>query len=671
MAGARGGVPRDGHDLIRGSDRPCLLERVGEAAVVQIYADPFNALSPRERLLAYHYYRAALAGRDIYFDQRYGHSLEMREVLEEILTHPSTVDPGALANIEQYTKLFWLNCGPHNNLTARKFVLECTRDGLLRAARRAAESGARLPLRNGETIDDLIDRLAPCFFDPDFEASVTNKAPGSGRDILASSANNLYQEVRMADLEGFEENYPLNSRLVRRDGHLVEEVYRVGGRYGEAIARIVQHLEAAMLVAPDPTCEALRALVTFYRTGVERDRRKYDVAWLKDRGARVDTINGFVEVYLDARGRKGSWEALVFYVNDEKTAAIRTLAQHAQWFEDRMPCDPMYRKEGVTGISANAVDVVVETGDSGPLTPIGINLPNDERIREQHGSKSVSLANVMEAYDRATQPSVWNEFSWTGEEAKRAAAWSSHAAELTTNLHEVIGHASGQIDQRLGVAPQAALKEYFSTIEEARADLVALYFLPDPVLADLGLVPAEHHADIVRAEYESYSRNVLLQLRRVRVGTQIEEDHMRNRQLIVRWLMENTGAVRERRRDGKTFYVVVDAEAFRVGVGWLLGDVQRIKSQGDYAAAQELVETYAIHFEGALRDEVVARVERVDLPSYTGFVMPRLEPVIDQSGKIVDASLSYPLDLTAQMLEYSGKADERRTSDDQRRMATG
>ena len=281
----------------------------------------------------------------------------------------------------------------------------------------------------------------------------------------------------------------------------------------------------------------------------------------------MDTINGFVEVYLDARGVKGAWESLVYYVNHEKTDQIRTLARHAQWFEDHMPWDPRYRKPGVTGISANAIDVVVETGDSGPVTPIGINLPNDERIRAAHGSKSVSLTNVMEAYDRSMPEAYWAEFSWTREEAERAARWSGVAAELTTNMHEVIGHASGQPDARMAASAQAALREHYSTLEETRADLVALYFVPHPKLAELGLVEAEHQAEIACAAYEAFARNALVQLRRVREGSQLEEDHMRNRQLVVRWLMANTHAVQERWRDGKTFYVVVDVHAFHEGVG--------------------------------------------------------------------------------------------------------
>jgi dipeptidyl-peptidase-3 len=319
-----------------------------------------------------------------------------------------------------------------------------------------------------------------------------------------------------------------------------------------------------------------------------------------------------------------------------------------------MPWDAKYRKASVQGIVANAIDVVVETGDSGPVTPIGINLPNDDRIRSEYGSKSVSLTNVMEAYDRSLPQAYFEEFSWTPEEAARAAAWSSLASELTTNMHEVIGHGSGRADPRLGTSPQTALRETYSTIEESRADLVALYFVSSPRLVELGLVDAVHHPDIVRAEYEAYARNALVQLRRIREGTQIEEDHMRNRQLVVRWLMKHTHAVQERWRDGRTFYVVVDPHLFHDGVGQLLAEVQRVKSQGDYAAAKALVEEYGVHFDAALRDEVVARVQRVNLPSYTGFVMPALEPVTDADGVIADARLSYPLDFTAQMLAYAG-----------------
>jgi dipeptidyl-peptidase III len=639
--------------------RKYLLERVDDAAIVQLYADGFTALPLDQKILTWHLYQAALAGRDIYYDQRYAPNLEMREALEEILTHSAGADAATLAEIERYTKLFWLNSGPHNNLTARKFVLKCTPAAFAAAARGAAQAGARFPLRAGETLDAMLSRMEPLFFDPSVDPIVTNKTPGAGRDILTSSANNLYVGVTMADLENFTERYPLNSRVVKRDGRIVEEVYRVGGRYDKEITEIVRHLEAAVPFATDSMAAALRALITFYRTGEDRDRVAYDIAWVQDKASPVDTINGFVEVYMDARGHKGAWEALVFYVNPEKTEGIRRLAAAAQWFEDRMPWAPEYRKEGVRGITANAIDVVVESGDSAPVTPVGINLPNDQEIREKYGSKSVSLINVNEAYDKSMSAEFRKEFAWSTEEADRAEKWSSLAGELTTDLHEVIGHGSGRIADRLNGSPQSYLKEQYSALEESRADLVALYFLPNPKLVELGLINEHDHQEIVLAEYEGYARNALVQLRRVREGTQIEEDHMRNRQMIVCWLLENSTAIEKRSRDGKTYYVMVDARAFQEAVGRLLAEVQRIKAEGDYDAAKALFEQYGVHFDAALRDEVVVRVEHLNMPSYTGFVQPRLDAVVDDDGRIADVQISYPLDLAAQMLEYSGKRPRR------------
>ena len=646
------GAPASAQEV---EERHYLLERIDDAAVGQLYADGFERLPLREKTLVWHLYQAALAGRDIYYDQRYEHNLEMREVLEEIVTHPEGVDPETLAAIEKYTKLFWINTGPFNNLTARRFVMETTPAAFADAVRAAAAAGAGFPLRGGEDPGEMAERMTPLFFDPDFEPVVTNKTPGPGEDMLLASANNLYKGVSMADLEAFEEEYPLTSRLVKTDGRLVEEVYRVGGRYSDEISEIIRHLEAAIPYASEAMARALRANVAYYRTGSPVDQRAYDVAWVEDQDSPVDTINGFTEVYMDARGAKGAWEALVFYVNPEKTGTIRTIAEHAQWFEDRMPWDPRYRKAGVTGITANAIDVVVETGDAGPLTPIGINLPNDQTVRERHGSKSISLSNVNEAYERSRSGGYRREFAWTEEEAERSRRWGRLAGEMTTNMHEVIGHASGQLAERLGGSAQPYLNEHYSALEEARADLIGLYFLADPKLVEIGVIPAEAHDDVVLAQYEAYTRNALLQLRRIREGTQIEQDHMRNRQMIVHWLMANTEAIERRMRDGKTYYVMVDAAAFRAGVATLLAEVQRIKSEGDYEAARTLFETHGIHFDPALRDEVVARVDAVGLPSYTGFVQPRLEPVRDDAGAIVDVKISYPRDLTAQMLEYSGK----------------
>jgi dipeptidyl-peptidase-3 len=533
-------------------------------------------------------------------------------------------------------------------------------DAFADAARKAAQAGASFPVLNGETLDALLTRLQPMFFDPEFEPIVTNKTPGPGKDILTSSANNLYAGgVSTADLKGFTEKYALNSRLVKSNGRLSEEVYRVGGRYSAQISEIVKHLEAAMPFASEPMANALRALIQWYRTGEDADRAKYDIAWVADKDSPVDTINGFIEVYLDPRGVKAQWEGLVFYVNQDKTAVIRKFADNAQWFEDHMPFDAKYRKPMVKGIVANAIDTVVEAGDSGPITPVGINLPNDQKVREQYGSKSVSLSNISEAYDKSTPGSMRGEFSWSPDESDRATKYGTLAGELHTDMHEVIGHASGQQAPGFKGSPQQSIKEYFSALEEGRADLVGLYFIGDPKLAELGIVPAADQEAIARTEYESYTRNGLVQLRRVRQGSQIEDDHMRNRQMIVRWVMANTKAIEQRTRDGKTYLVMVDAPAFREGVGRLLAEVQRIKSEGDYAGARKLFDDYGIHFDPAQRDEVVKRVDALKLPAYTGFVQPKLTAVTAADGSITDVKISYPMDLTTQMLEYSGARKER------------
>ena len=644
-------------DAARRDARKYLLERVDDAAVVQLYADGFESLPLKQKTLIWHLYQAALAGRDIFIDQKHRDALAMREVLEPIVAYPQGIDAATLGEIQRYLKLFWLNNGPYNNLTARKFVLKLTPAQLDAAVKTAAKNGARFHTGQ-ESMDTLLPRLGPMFFDPAVDPSVTNKTPGAGKDILLASSNNLYSGVSLADLKGFTERYGLNSRLVKQNGKLVEEVYRINGRYGAYIAEIVKHLEAAKAFAEPPMAKALDALITFYRTGEEADRKAYDIAWVQDKDSPVDTINGFIEVYLDPRGVKGAWEGLVFYVNQEKTARIKTLATSAQWFEDHMPWDAKYRKPSVQGIVANAIDVVVETGDSGPVTPIGINLPNDQEIREKYGSKSVALSNVNEAYDRSAPGGMRSEFSWAQEEAQRTEKFGTFAGELTTDMHEVIGHASGR--QAEGKSnPQALIKEHFSALEEGRADLVGLYFIADPKMVELGIIPAADHENMVRAEYEGYTRNALVQLRRVREGTQIEEDHMRNRQMIVRWLMANTKAIEQRSRDGKTYLVMVDAKAFRDGVGRLLAEVQRIKSEGDYAAAKALFDTHGIHFDPKQRDEVVARVDALKLPSYSGFVMPKLTPVTGANGAITDVTISYPQDLTKQMLEYSAQSPAR------------
>ena len=466
------------------SERKYLLERVDDAAVVQLYADGFPSLPLREKTLIFHLYRAAIAGRDIFYDQRHAQHLDMRDTLEAIVGLPprqgsesggSSADAPTLAEVLRYTKLFWLNTGPYNNLTARKFVLQCTPEAFAGVAHAAARAGAQFPLRPGETLDQLLARLRPMFFDPDVDPSITNKAPGGGKDILAASANNLYVGVTMKDLDDFAEAHALNSRLVKRDGRLVEEVYRIGGRYDAALREVVSHLEAAVPFATQPMAQALRALFEWYRTGEARDRRQYDIAWVQDKESLVDTINGFTEV----TGCPG---------NEGRVGSARVLRQHGKDRGDQENCgggamvrgpdavEPKYRKQGVQGITANAIDVVVETGDAGPVTPVGINLPNDQiSERSTAASRCPCRTSAWRMTSRPTR--VSQRVLRTPEEAARTDKWGSFAGELTTNMHEVIGHALQGVADRLKGNPQSALKEHFSALEEARADLVGL-FLP-------------------------------------------------------------------------------------------------------------------------------------------------------------------------------------------------
>jgi dipeptidyl-peptidase-3 len=467
----------------------------------------------------------------------------------------------------------------------------------------------------------------------------------------------------MADLEGFQERHPLNAKLVERpDGTLEEIVWRGGfdhvvppGMYAEKINAVVDHLEAAVPYATPKTARAIGLLNHYYRTGAPLDFRAYNIAWVADDDSAVDTINGFIEVYLDARGQKGSWEGIVYFNDPEKMELIRKIADNAQWFEDHMPYAPEYRKPKVQGVTAKAIQTVIQTGDAGPVTPIGINLPNPGDIREKYGSKSVSLSNVIEAYDKSRSPAARREFCSSEAEFERATRWRMVALDLEVNMHEVIGHGSGRVSPRLEEDPSEIIKEYYSALEEARADLVALWFIGDPKLVELGLVEEEHREELERAAYEAYTRGAMVQLRRVRHGDQLEEDHMRNRQLIVHWLMENTDAIEVKHEAGKTYYVVVDVEAWKQGVGRLLAEVQRAKSEGDREAAKQLIERYGVKFDPELRDEVVARYEKLDRPSYTGFVMPKLTAVRDEDGTIRDVKISYPMDLETQMLEWSGR----------------
>jgi dipeptidyl-peptidase-3 len=640
--------------------RPVLLERVDDVAIAQLYADGFENLSASDQALCWQLTRAAIAGRDIFLQQKCAVGLEVRDVLEELLTHEQGIDAATLAELRRYADLFWVNNGIYNAITARKNLLHCTPEQLLSACKQAVPAGAELPAKP----EALVEALKPWLFDPAFEPMCTAKNPEGGLDIVQASACTFYERgVTLEELEGFKEEHELNSNIVKgADGQLVEQVWRAGsaadgippGLYAPELNRVIDCLQDALPFAPAPTRTALEKLMHFYRTGAVADREAYDIAWVADNASPVDTLNGFVEVYVDPRGKKGSWEGLVSYEDPKKAALIKGLADSAQWFEDHMPYDAAFRKPKVKGISARSIDVVCESGDSGPVTPVGINLPNDQRIREEYGSKSVSLGNVVTASDALSGSGVREEFCWDEEEMARNQKWSSITGEMLTNMHEVIGHASGQQDAAHQGDPATWIKENFSALEEARADLVGLYFMADPKLKEMGLL--DDPAEAARAYYESYTRNaLLLQLRRVRVGDQLEEDHMRNRQMIAHWILTNSSAIEEHEREGKHFYVVTDAAAWREAAGRLLALVQQIKSTGDYEGAKQLFDDNGVHFDTALRDEVVARYDKLGVPSYTGFVQPRLSPVWGVDGALSDVTISYPQSLRAQMLEWSGR----------------
>jgi dipeptidyl-peptidase-3 len=649
-----------------GEQRKYLLEQIDDVAVVQLYVDGFEQLAVRDKILIYHLSQAAIAGRDIFIDQKYEHALEIRDLIEEILTHADRIDSDTLAEVRRYAKLFWMNNGPHNVLTSQKNVLECSIEDFIRAVVRAEINGARLPKRDGENTPELLRRIRPILFDRDVDSHVTSKSPGPGRDILQASANNLYDGVTLKDLEGFRERHPLNSKLIKRaDGALEEVVWRAGfddvvrpGMYAEQINRIIGHLEAAIPHATAKMARALGLLIHYYRTGNPLDFRAYNIAWVADDDSPVDTINGFIEVYLDARGQNGAWEGIVYFEAPGKTETIRKFTDHAQWFEDHMPYERQYRKPEVKGVSARAIQVVTATGDGGPICFAGINLPNPRDIREQYGSKSVALSNAIEARDKARSPEARREFCYDQAEFERVTKWKSLVGDLTLNMHEVIGHGSGRVSERLKVDPEEAIGQYYSALEEARADLVGLWFIGDRELVELGLVGGSDRKEIERTAYESYTRGALAQLRVVRTGDTLEEDHMRNHQMIVHWLMDNTNAIEVKRRNGKTYYVVRDIARWKEGAGKLLAEVQRIKSEGDRKAAQTLMETYGVKFDTVLRDEVVARWDKLDRPSYTGFVMPKLTPIYDEAGNIKDVKVTYPMDLEAQMLEWSSRGSD-------------
>lgn len=635
-------------------------ERFADLRLLRYQVPGFDALEPKTKELLYYLYEAALSGREIIYDQKYRYNLAVKRTLEEIVRHytgdRSTPEFQALV---VYLKRIWFSNGIHHHYANDKFEPGFDFAALQRFVR---ATPGRFPVRDGQTVDELLDELRPVIFDPSVDAKLISKSGDS--DVLTASAINFYDEALTArDVAQFyadksDPNDPapvslgLNSTLLATDEGPVEDVWKVGGRYGQAIERIVYWLEKAIGVAEnDAQRDALTKLVTYYKSGDLRDWDAYNIAWVRDTESVVDVINGFIEVYHDPLGMRGSFESVVSFRDPEATRRIETIAENAQWFEDHMPILDRHKKPDVTGITGKVITVVVESGDAAPATPIGINLPNADWIRKQHGSKSVSLGNIVAAYD-AVRGGADEEFAWDDEEVERARRYGQLASMLHTDMHEVIGHASGQLDP--GVGPlHETLKNYGSTLEEARADLVALYFALDPKLVELGLMPS---IDVGKAEYTQYIRNGLQQqLYRVAPGADIEEDHMRNRQLIAAWAYEHgkpDNVIERRERDGKTYFVINDYDKLRALFGELLKELQRIKSEGDYAAIRDLVERYAVKVDPAMHAEVIERYAKLDIPPFSGFIAAKLVPV-EQDGNIVDVRIEYPTDFTAQMLEYA------------------
>jgi len=658
-AGARPGASPQ--QVEEAADFRVEVERFADVRILRYRVPKFEALDARRKELLYYLYEAALCGREIIYDQKYRYNLAIKRTLEQIVRHyPGDRETADFRELTLYLKRVWFANGIHHHYAHDKFVPGFPPAAFADFVRRTP---AEFPVRPGQSLDDFIAELIPVMFDASVDAKLVSKSPD--RDVLTSSAVNFYSGVTQAEVEAFyaERSAPgdetpvslgLNSRLVKSAGKLAEQVSKVGGRHTEAIERIVGWLEKAVDVAEnDAQRTALEKLIRFYRSGSLKDWDDYTIAWLRDTDSVVDVVNGFIEVYTDPLGMRGAFESVVSFRDPEATRRIGAIAGAAQWFEDHTPYFDRHKKPNVTGISGKVITVVIESGDASPTTPIGINLPNSDWVRRAHGSKSVSLANVIAAYE-AVRGGVDREFCYGPAEIERSERYGPLASLLHIDLHEVIGHGSGQIEP--GVGPMnETLKNYGSTLEEARADLVALYFAVDPKLVELGLMPS---VEVGHAAYDHYVRNGLLQqLNRIEPGKDLEEDHMRNRQLVASWAYEQgrrDSVIEKRVRDGKTFFVINDYSKLRALFGRLLRELQRIKSTGDYAAIRELVERYGVKVDPALHAEVRARYAALGVPAYSGFMGPRLVPV-KRGERIVDVRIEYPDDFAAQMLEYADR----------------
>lgn len=640
-----------------------IVDQFADLQILRYKVPGFENLSLRQKQLLYHLSEAALMGRDILFDQNGRYNLVIRRTLEAVYQY-GTVDKSSAdyQAFEVYLKRVWFANGIHHHYGEDKFIPGFS-EAFFDTAVRSVDASL-LPLKAGETVDTLLARLKPVIFDP---VVMPKRTVQSGdTDWIQASANNYYgEDVTQAEVEAFYGkmkaegdsrcplSYGLNSRLEKENGQLVERVWKVGGLYSEAIEQIVAELEKATAFAEnEKQRQIITTLIDYYRTGDLRTFDAYSILWVEDTDSQVDFVNGFIETYGDALGLKASWESTVNFRNEEATRRTQTISENAQWFEDHSPVDQRFKKEQVKGVSAKVITVTMLGGDCYPSTPIGINLPNADWIRRDHGSKSVTIENIMEAYDKASQGSGFSdEFVWSDEERNRIKTYGFLTDMLHTDLHECLGHGSGQLLP--GTDPDA-LKAYASTLEEARADLFGLYYLADPKMQELGLVP---DGEAFKAEYYKYMMNGLLtQLVRIEEGKDVEEAHMRNRQLIARWVFEQGAAdkvVELKKREGKTFVVINDYQQLRALFGKLLAEVQRIKSEGDYEAGRSLVENYGVKIDPVLHHEIRERYVRLHLSPYKGFVNPVMREVKDDSGHVTDITLDYTEGYAEQMLRYS------------------
>ena len=637
------------------------VEQFADLQILRYRVPGFEDLSLKQKELVYYLTEAALQGRDILFDQNGKYNLTIRRMLEAVYTgYKGDKNTPDFKAMEVYLKRVWFSNGIHHHYGSEKFVPGFTPEFFRQAVQ--SVDAATLPLVEGQTVEQLCEEVFPVIFDPTVMPKRVNQA--AGEDLVLTSACNYYDGVTQQEAEDFYNalknpqdetpvSYGLNSRLVKEDGKIQEKVWKVGGLYGQALEKIVYWLKKAEGVAETPEQKAVIAkLMEFYETGDLKTFDEYAILWVKDLNSRIDFVNGFTESYGDPLGMKASWESLVNFKDLEATQRTELISGNAQWFEDHSPVDGQFKKEKVKGVSAKVITAAILAGDLYPATAIGINLPNANWIRSHHGSKSVTIGNITDAYNKAAHGNGFNEeFVYSDAELQLIDKYADVTDELHTDLHECLGHGSGKLLP--GVDPDA-LKAYGSTIEEARADLFGLYYVADPKLVELGLTPS---ADAYKAQYYTYLMNGLMtQLVRIEPGNNVEEAHMRNRQLIARWVYENGAAekvVELVKKDGKTYVVINDYEKVRDLFGRLLAEIQRIKSTGDYAGAHDLVEAYAVKVDPALHAEVLERYKKLNLAPYKGFVNPKYEAVTDANGTITDVTVTYDEGYAEQMLRYS------------------